>query len=980
MVSKYFLCLCLVAASATHAVAEESSVEVSVKQLTVALGDTGSVTCTPGGSPLPQVQWKKHGGQFGAGTKQTGNTLIISNAQISDRGYYLCGGIVDRKVVTQQYVLVEVQEVQPPRPQTQPQVRPQPQLTARPQLVPARPQPQTQNVPPRVRVSLRQIKITRGQSGTVDCSPEGYPLPRIQWSKEEGDFNSRVRPSGNSLVLSNVQDGDGGNYICNGLVDATTVWTEYVQVVIAPGREAVPLPYRPAPEQLPKPLDVSVAEGRDIIISCDFKTGDDQQVVSWARLDQRPMPQNVQANGRELIFQRATTDHAAEYLCKVRGGGFLLRQLYLRLDVLALPRVTIRPERPTVTRGEELTLECVAEGNAQVSWERVGEAFSSRVENRSAQLIFRNIEVDDAGSYRCIARNKAGETAQTTQVVVNDYHIPDLEVPQPQIQPPAAPASPRVTVNVRQVKIPRGGSRTVDCSAEGSPLPRVQWSKGEGEFGNGVSQYGNSLTITNAQESDAGDYVCTGIVQATPVWTDYLQVVIEDVPSPPPQPEASPRVTVNARQLKIRRGESGTVDCSPEGSPLPRIQWSKGEGQFGNGVRQDGNSLTITNAQESDAGDYVCTGIVQATPVWTDYLQVVVEDVPPPPPTPQPQASPRVTVNARQLKIRRGESGNVDCSSEGSPLPIIQWSKGDGQFGNGVRQDGNSLTITNAQESDAGDYVCTGIVQATPVWTDYLQVVIEDAPEQPQGSPRVTITEPQVRLPRGGSKKVECVPEGFPLPRVQWTKEEGDFGAGVEIQGNTLIISNAQDSDSGNYVCSGLVQATPVFSDYLQVLVEDVEPATEAPLSQNPPTVKVSESQVRITAGETKTVDCYPEGYPLPTVQWTKEGGQFTSSTRQEGNSLTISEATEDDTGYYICSAIVDNTAVYTDYLTVEVEKKKIDKSICKLAVETSWCYGLRWYYDINEHKCVSYAWGGCGGNANKFDTEEACNLACGGE
>ncbi|XP_047989771.1 basement membrane-specific heparan sulfate proteoglycan core protein-like isoform X3 [Leguminivora glycinivorella] len=882
MVSKYFLCLCLVAASATHAVAEESSVEVSVKQLTVALGDTGSVTCTPGGSPLPQVQWKKHGGQFGAGTKQTGNTLIISNAQISDRGYYLCGGIVDRKVVTQQYVLVEVQEVQPPRPQTQPQVRPQPQLTARPQLVPARPQPQTQNVPPRVRVSLRQIKITRGQSGTVDCSPEGYPLPRIQWSKEEGDFNSRVRPSGNSLVLSNVQDGDGGNYICNGLVDATTVWTEYVQVVIAPGREAVPLPYRPAPEQLPKPLDVSVAEGRDIIISCDFKTGDDQQVVSWARLDQRPMPQNVQANGRELIFQRATTDHAAEYLCKVRGGGFLLRQLYLRLDVLALPRVTIRPERPTVTRGEELTLECVAEGNAQVSWERVGEAFSSRVENRSAQLIFRNIEVDDAGSYRCIARNKAGETAQTTQVVVNDYHIPDLEVPQPQIQPPAAPASPRVTVNVRQVKIPRGGSRTVDCSAEGSPLPRVQWSKGEGEFGNGVSQYGNSLTITNAQESDAGDYVCTGIVQATPVWTDYLQVVIEDVP--------------------------------------------------------------------------------------------------PPPPTPQPQASPRVTVNARQLKIRRGESGNVDCSSEGSPLPIIQWSKGDGQFGNGVRQDGNSLTITNAQESDAGDYVCTGIVQATPVWTDYLQVVIEDAPEQPQGSPRVTITEPQVRLPRGGSKKVECVPEGFPLPRVQWTKEEGDFGAGVEIQGNTLIISNAQDSDSGNYVCSGLVQATPVFSDYLQVLVEDVEPATEAPLSQNPPTVKVSESQVRITAGETKTVDCYPEGYPLPTVQWTKEGGQFTSSTRQEGNSLTISEATEDDTGYYICSAIVDNTAVYTDYLTVEVEKKKIDKSICKLAVETSWCYGLRWYYDINEHKCVSYAWGGCGGNANKFDTEEACNLACGGE
>ncbi|XP_063636045.1 basement membrane-specific heparan sulfate proteoglycan core protein-like [Cydia splendana] len=342
------------------------------------------------------------------------------------------------------------------------------------------------------------------------------------------------------------------------------------------------------------------------------------------------------------------------------------------------------------------------------------------MENRGEQLVFRNIEVEDGGSYRCIARNNAGETAHTTQIVVND-----IPPPQPQIQPPQV--SPRVTVNVRQLKIARGENRTVDCAPEGSPLPRVQWTKGEGEFGNGVRQDGTKLTITNAQDGDAGDYVCTGIVQATPVWTDYLQVVVEDVPPPQPeQPQASPRVTVNVRQLKIPRGESRTVDCTPEGSPLPRVQWNKGEDEFSNGVRQDGNALTITNAQDGDAGDYVCTGIVQATPVWTDYLQVVIEDVEPvAEPRPSDQNPPKVKVSESQVKMTQGESKTIECNPEGYPLPTVQWTKEEGQFTSGTRQEGNSLVISDAKGEDTGYYICSGVVDGTSVYTDYLTVEVE---------------------------------------------------------------------------------------------------------------------------------------------------------------------------------------------------------------------------------------------------------------
>jgi Kunitz/Bovine pancreatic trypsin inhibitor domain len=37
----------------------------------------------------------------------------------------------------------------------------------------------------------------------------------------------------------------------------------------------------------------------------------------------------------------------------------------------------------------------------------------------------------------------------------------------------------------------------------------------------------------------------------------------------------------------------------------------------------------------------------------------------------------------------------------------------------------------------------------------------------------------------------------------------------------------------------------------------------------------------------------------------------------------------------------------------------------------------LRWTYNQATKQCETFTWGGCGGNNNKFETEEACERAC---
>ncbi len=52
---------------------------------------------------------------------------------------------------------------------------------------------------------------------------------------------------------------------------------------------------------------------------------------------------------------------------------------------------------------------------------------------------------------------------------------------------------------------------------------------------------------------------------------------------------------------------------------------------------------------------------------------------------------------------------------------------------------------------------------------------------------------------------------------------------------------------------------------------------------------------------------------------------------------------------------------------------------ICTLDKDTGTCdqYQIMWYYDTLSGQCKNFYYGSCGGNANRFGTEQECQLRC---
>lgn len=55
--------------------------------------------------------------------------------------------------------------------------------------------------------------------------------------------------------------------------------------------------------------------------------------------------------------------------------------------------------------------------------------------------------------------------------------------------------------------------------------------------------------------------------------------------------------------------------------------------------------------------------------------------------------------------------------------------------------------------------------------------------------------------------------------------------------------------------------------------------------------------------------------------------------------------------------------------------------NICYLPMIEGPCRGfiLQWFYNLNTSRCEQFVYGGCGGNANRFNTKAKCQQRCAG-
>ncbi|NXJ97821.1 NCAM1 protein, partial [Corythaixoides concolor] len=272
-------------------------------------------------------------------------------------------------------------------------------------------------------------------------------------------------------------------------------------------------------------------------------------------------------------------------------------------------------------------------------------------------------------------------------------------------------------------------------------------------------------------------------------------------------------------------------------------------------------------------------------------------------------ASLQVDIVPSQGEINVGESKFFLCQAAGeAKYKDISWFSPNGekltpnqQRISVVQNDeySSTLTIYNANIDDAGIYKCVvssveeGHSEATVNVKIFQKLMFKNAPtpqEFKEGDDAVIVCDVVSSLP----------------PTIIWKHKDRDVILKKDVRfivlsNNYLQIRGIKKTDEGTYRCEGRILARG------EINFKDIQVIVNVP-----PSVRARQSTMNATANlsQSITLACDADGYPEPTMTWTKDGEQIEQADDDEKYSfnydrseLFIKKVDKSDEAEYICIA-----------------------------------------------------------------------------
>ncbi|XP_052472938.1 roundabout homolog 2-like isoform X4 [Carassius gibelio] len=460
---------------------------------------------------------------------------------------------------------------------------------------------------------------------------------------------------------------------------------------------------------------------------------------------------------------------------------------------------------------------------------------------------------------------------------------------------------PRIVEDPSDLIVSKGEPATLNCKAEGQPMPTVEWYK-DGEHVETDKDDPRShrmllpsgslffLRIVHGRRSkpDEGVYTCVArnyLGEAISRNASLEVAILRDDFRQPPN------------DVVVAAGEPAVLECvPPRGHPEPTVSWKRNNVRVNDKdgrISMRGGKLMISHTRKSDAGMYVCVGTNMVGERDSDPAELVVFERP-------------VFIRRPVNQIVLGEE-TVDflCEVHGDPAPTVRWNRDEGELPRGrfeIRGD-NSLRLIRVRAEDEGTYTCVtensvGKTEASAVLQVHVPPQIDVPPQDQVAAQGRTIT-------------FQCGTQGNPLPAVFWQKEGSQMllfpgqppsqsGRYSVSMSGELSISDVHSEDSGYYICQAISVAGSVLA---KALLE----VKTGPSDLIPPIIRQGPANQTLTLGSSALLQCHVMGRPIPSVRWEKDGESILSDdihiSLMENGTLHISGLKETDSGTYTCVA-----------------------------------------------------------------------------
>ncbi|XP_010009387.1 PREDICTED: titin-like [Nestor notabilis] len=515
---------------------------------------------------------------------------------------------------------------------------------------------------------------------------------------------------------------------------------------------------------------------------------------------------------------------------------------------------------------------------------------------------------------------------------------------------------PRFAVPFSDVKVTEGLEAVFECVVTGTPVPVVQWFRGDicvtpvtGKYVVIQKEGLHSLKVQKVGPSDSGWYHCRAMNRLGEATCKGSLIVVA-------QQGASANVsseTITGNE-QHRSQKSDLFLCktvSPGHQSATELQ-----SEFELHIDDSEKAIQLLSVaqQEQEVEGEKCVSVsfdVFAETSQEELVEFKAEDsegcsfefqV--------TEAAPTFLKLISDYSTFLGASACFQCLVTGSPDPTVHWYK-DGVLLEGDRYcvqeeeaGSHSLTIENLMQSDSGQYKCvatntagtaeTYIASSLPVsseegrsegYSSGLQLpdkekTLEFEPEKTVYSSKAKMKMEAGQAPvflkqvsnvevwQGDVARLSVTVTGSPTPKVQWFFNSMKLASSTECKvvfaGNdhSLILPYAGVQDEGEYTCvASNEHGETTCSAHLHVRqrIPGVPCFTRKPDS------------MRCARGFTAVFEYTVAGEPCPDVLWFKGTEQLFPDARRSvahhpdgSGSLIVQECMEEDTGLYTCKAV----------------------------------------------------------------------------